>query len=78
LLCINQANVDGSKYSEIKRKLKKAGCYLYREGKRHEIWFSSITGNYFPVSRHNSEEAVEKTEKALNDFGKELSQVNFV
>lgn len=55
------------KYSEIKRKLRKAGCYLHREGKNHEIWFSPITGNYFPVSRHNSEEAVNKTKRSIEE-----------
>lgn len=41
--------------SEMKRKLKKAGCYKIREGK-HEIWYSPDTGEIFPVSRHNKEE----------------------
>lgn len=42
--------------SEMKRKLKKAGCYKIREGTRHEIWYSPKTGEEFPVSRHNQEE----------------------
>lgn len=45
------------KYSEVKKLLKKNGCYKHHDGKRHEIWYSPITGNKFPVSRHNSEEA---------------------
>ncbi len=53
------------KYSEIKRKLKKAGCYLKREGTRHEMWYSPLTGNSFPVSRHNKEEANVKTFKSI-------------
>lgn len=53
------------KYSEIKRKLKKAGCFLKKEGKRHELWHSPITGNTFPVSRHNKEEARTGTRKAI-------------
>ncbi len=49
------------KYSEVKRKLQKVGCYIKREGKKHEIWYSPITGNSFPVSRHDKEEANIKT-----------------
>ena len=43
-------------YGEIKRQLKKIGCYLVREGKRHELWYSPVTGETFPVGRHNTEE----------------------
>jgi predicted RNA binding protein YcfA (HicA-like mRNA interferase family) len=45
------------KYSEVERKLKDSGCYFYRNGSNHEIWFSPITGNKFPLSHHKSEEA---------------------
>lgn len=41
--------------SELKKKLKKAGCKLVREGKNHEIWYSPITDQEFPVSRHKEE-----------------------
>lgn len=37
------------KYSEIKRKLKRAGCYCKREGANHEIWYSPATDRMFPV-----------------------------
>ena len=40
-------------YGEVKRLLKKNGCYFVEEGGRHEKWFSPITGETFPVSRHN-------------------------
>ncbi len=53
------------KYSEIKRKLTKNGCYIKREGKRHEIWISPITKKMFPLSRHNKEEAKIKTLKSI-------------
>ncbi|MFV0564944.1 MAG: type II toxin-antitoxin system HicA family toxin [Flavobacteriaceae bacterium] len=53
------------KYSEIKRKLKKGGCHLYREGRNHELWFSPTTGITFPLSRHNKEEAATKTLKSI-------------
>lgn len=44
------------KVSEMKKKLRKAGCYKIREGTRHEIWYSPKTDEEFPVSRHNTEE----------------------
>lgn len=31
------------KYSEIERKLKKAGCIWVKDGKKHPIWYSPIT-----------------------------------
>lgn len=43
-------------YGELKKLLKKNGCYLHHQGKRHEIWFSPKTGVEFPVGRHNSQE----------------------
>lgn len=44
------------KYSELERKLSKAGCYLVREGKKHPIWKSPITNKEFQLSKHKSEE----------------------
>ena len=52
-------------YSEVKRLLKKNGCYFIEEGGRHEKWFSPITGETFPVSRHNQEEAARSTLKSI-------------
>lgn len=49
------------KVSELIRLLKKAGCYIYRNGARHDMWKSPITGNIFPVPRHLSEELKQKT-----------------
>lgn len=43
-------------YGELKRQLKKSGCWIVREGGNHEIWFSPITNKQFPVGRHNTEE----------------------
>lgn len=42
--------------SELKKKLKKAGCYKIREGGNHEIWINPKTQETFPVSRHGTEE----------------------
>jgi hypothetical protein len=43
---------------DLKKLLSEAGCNFHRQGKGdHEIWYSPISGNYFPVdskikSRH--------------------------
>lgn len=43
-------------YGELKRELKKCGCYIIREGANHEIWFSPVTNKQFPIGRHTKEE----------------------
>lgn len=48
-------------FGEFKRLAKKGGCYKDSEGTRHEIWYSPITGNYFPVGRHNKKEVPKGT-----------------
>ena len=53
------------KYSELNKKLKKAGCYIKREGKRHPLWFSPIKGATFPTSRHLSQEVKKGTLKVI-------------
>lgn len=53
------------KYSELKKLLKKYGCKLVREGKRHELWYSPITGETFPVGRHNTEDVKSGTAKSI-------------
>lgn len=58
------------KYSELKKLLKKNGCYLVREGKNHEQWFSPKTEKTFSVSRHNNEDAKSGTlNSILKDAG---------
>lgn len=52
-------------YGEVKRLLKKHGCSFVAEGGRHEKWYSPITGETFPVSRHNQEEAARGTLKSI-------------
>lgn len=50
--------------------IKKNGCYMQNEGKRHEIWFSPKTGKQFSVGRHKSEEVKNGTLKSIkNDAG---------
>ncbi|MCI8284271.1 MAG: type II toxin-antitoxin system HicA family toxin [Firmicutes bacterium] len=45
-----------SKVSEIVKKIKKKGCYKIREGRNHEIWYSPITDEEFPIPRHYGKE----------------------
>lgn len=54
-------------YAELKKQLKKIGCYMDREGKRHEIWYSPITGESFPVGRHKTEEVKPGTLKSIKE-----------
>ena len=42
--------------AELLKLLKKLGCTFIRNGGRHDIYFSPITGKQFPVGRHNKEE----------------------
>ncbi len=52
-------------YGELKKKLKKIGCYPDHQGSNHEIWYSPITGKLFPVGRHNTEEVPTGTVKSI-------------
>ena len=54
------------KYSELKRKLQKAGCLLKREGAGHEVWFSPLTGKNFFVGRHDKEDVAIGTLKNIS------------
>ncbi|MCD8159306.1 MAG: type II toxin-antitoxin system HicA family toxin [Clostridiales bacterium] len=44
------------KTSELIKILKKNGCYLLRNGKKHDIWYSPKSENIFSVPRHSSKE----------------------
>ena len=58
------------KPSELKRLLRKAGCYKKMEGGNHELWYSPITGKTFPVPRHDAKEIASGTaEKIMKDAG---------
>jgi predicted RNA binding protein YcfA (HicA-like mRNA interferase family) len=48
------------KYSELEKKLRKAGCYEIGN-KDHPIWYSPITGKRFKTGHHKSEEVKIKT-----------------
>lgn len=53
------------KYSEIHRKLRMAGCYIFRNGANHPVWKSPITGLLFETSYHDSQEAASGTKKRI-------------
>ena len=46
------------KLSELLKLLNKNGVKLVQHGKRHDIYFSPITGKSFPVPRHAKEIAL--------------------
>jgi len=61
------------KYSELERKLKKASCCEEDEMNGHPLWYSPITGKYFKMSRHKSQEVAKGTLKSIsNDSGIKL------
>ena len=47
------------RYSELEKELKN------REGANHSIWYSPVTGQKFPVSRHKTEEIPAGTLKSI-------------
>ena len=58
------------KYSELHKKLQSSGCYIKREGKRHPLWYSPITGQLFPTSRHLNQEVKKGTlQKIIKQSG---------
>lgn len=59
------------KHSELMRILKKNGITLVQHGKRHDIYYSPITGRQFPVPRHAKEIAVGTLKSILRDAGVE-------
>lgn len=55
------------KYSEIEKKLKRAGCKFLLHGTNHDWWYSPITGQRFQVPRHKNEEAKRGTLKNISE-----------
>jgi mRNA interferase HicA len=53
------------RYSELEKRLKKEGCYFFKEGSNHSIWFSPITGKKFSLSYHKNEEVRSGTLKSI-------------
>lgn len=57
------------KTSELLKILKKNGCYLVRNGTRHDIWFSPITSKQFAVPRHKDDIKLGTLNNILKDAG---------
>lgn len=53
------------KISEMKKLLKKNGCFYVRELNGHEDWYSPITKKHFPIPRLNSQELGTGIENAI-------------
>jgi predicted RNA binding protein YcfA (HicA-like mRNA interferase family) len=51
--------------NELKKRLREIGCKKVLESKRHEIWYSPITGKQFPVGRHGTEDVPKGTLSAI-------------
>lgn len=49
------------KSDELKRLLKKHGCYKEEDKKRHEWWHSPKTGISFPVTRDSKHDVPKGT-----------------
>ena len=57
------------KTQELVKLLKKNGCYISRNGTRHDIWYSEKTDEQFPVPRHKAEVAVGTLNNILKAAG---------
>ena len=56
-------------YSELKRELRKVGCYFHHQGSRHEIWENPMTGKQFPIGRHDTKEVPTGTLNSIKKAG---------
>jgi mRNA interferase HicA len=56
------------KLKELEKKLRKAGCYLKREGSSHSLWINPQSGIIEAVPRHTEikEFLAQKILKSLN------------
>lgn len=43
------------KTQELVKLLRKNGCYIKRNGSRHDIWYSELSCKEFSVPRHKAE-----------------------
>jgi predicted RNA binding protein YcfA (HicA-like mRNA interferase family) len=53
------------KYSELKRFLRKQGCYCYEEGVNHEKWLNLETNGRTVIGRHDTQEVKPGTLKGI-------------
>ena len=59
------------KYSELLRLFSKSGIKLVAHAKRHDLYYSPLTGKTFPVPRHASEIADGTLKSIKKDAGLE-------
>jgi predicted RNA binding protein YcfA (HicA-like mRNA interferase family) len=57
------------KTQELLKLLKKNECYLYRNGKKHDIWYSKKTKKQFSIPRHKTEIPLGTLNNILRDAG---------
>lgn len=57
------------KTQELLKLLKKSNCKLVRNGSRHDVWYSEITGKQFTVPRHKAEIPNGTLNNILKDAG---------
>lgn len=44
------------KYSELRKILEEAKCFIKRSGAKHDWYYSPKTNQSFPVGRHKTQE----------------------
>lgn len=59
------------KYGELLRLFRRSGIKLVEHGKRHDIYYSPITGKMFPVPRHAREIPIGTLRSMMRDAGLE-------
>lgn len=57
------------KTQELIKLLKKNQCYILRNGSRHDVWYSNLTGRQFTVPRHKADIPVGTLKNILRDAG---------
>ena len=55
------------KTNELKRLLRRGGCYRLRKGAEHDIWINPKTGRKAAVPRHEAREVRTGTLKNILD-----------
>jgi len=53
------------KTSDFTAELSAAGCYMYRHGASHDVWYSPITKQKAAIPRHSSKEITTGTERNI-------------
>lgn len=56
---------DNMRYGELHILLRANGCKVVREGTRHAMWRSEVTGKTFPVPRHSQKDVPAGTLKSI-------------